>query len=166
MTGGPVNILRCVAVCCQFARGVCREVISCLIPQKGGLLNLRQASIQRRTHTAHTKSNESKSAHFESAKAHPIQYGAGLTDGPSVFKAEGGDLISKQVKPERGRERDTPVLARRKGPCQHRHHSWDSPLLPLCLPHSLRLGGGGGQAMHISSSNIVISICVVLLYVP
>lgn len=86
-------------------------MISCLIPRKGGLLNLRQVSTQKRAHThaAHTKSNESKSAHFESAKAHPIQYGAGLTDGPSVFKAEGGDLISKQVKPERGRERDTPV---------------------------------------------------------
>ncbi len=63
------------------------------------------------THTqgTHTKSNKSKSAHFETAKAHPIQYGAGLTDGPSVFKAEGADLISKQVKPKRGRERDTPV---------------------------------------------------------
>lgn len=60
------------------------------------------------THT-HTKSNKSKSAHFETANAHPIQYGAGLTDGPSVFKAEGADLISKEVKPKRGRERDTPV---------------------------------------------------------
>lgn len=61
------------------------------------------------THIHTHQSNKSKSAHFETANAHSIQYGAGLTDGPSVFKAEGADLISKQVKPKRGRERETPL---------------------------------------------------------
>lgn len=59
--------------------------------------------VQRPAHTHTHTSNKSKSAHFEKANAHPIQYGAELTDGPSVFKAEGTHLISKQVKPKRGR---------------------------------------------------------------
>lgn len=68
------------------------------------------ARVQRRVHT-YTSTTKAKSAHFEMAKAHPIQHGARLTDGPSVLRAEGADLISKQVKPKRGRGRDTPVSA-------------------------------------------------------
>lgn len=87
------------------------------------------AHVQRHTHTlarAHThahKEQQQQICHFEMANAHPIQYGAGLTDGPSVFKAKGADLISKQVRAggeegvrERGGERDAPVSVQRKGP--------------------------------------------------
>lgn len=123
---------------------------------------------------AHTHtSNKSKSAHFEMANAHPIQYGAELTDGPSVFKAEGTHLISKQVKPKRGRDRH-PCVGTAQRSCQHRHHSWDSPhLLPspllsapsashtlsiCCCCHAVK------QAVHSSYYYIVIIICLILLY--
>lgn len=125
--------------------------------------------VQRRTHT---KSNKSKSAHFETANAHPIQYGAELTDGPSVFKAEGTHLISKQVKPKRGRE--TPL-------CRHgaKVLPVPPPQLGLTSPPPFPLLSAPSashtlficswchaviQAVHSSPYYVVISICLILLY--
>lgn len=104
--------------------------------------------VQRHTHT------EQKEQIYQ-AKAHPIQYGAGLTDGPSVFKAEGATLISKQVKPKRRRERETPLC---------RHGIKVLPATPPQLGLTSNPHPCAGCA-HLLYANIAISICLVL-YVP
>lgn len=124
---------------------MCLNVIYGLDSLKGGFKfkRLTWAFMFKVTRTEH---NKSKSAHFETPNAHPIQYGAGLTDGPSVFKAWGADLISKQVKPKRGRTRDNPYVGTRAEvlPAPPQLGPTSPPASPLLLlsGHLFLLPGG------------------------